>query len=223
MACLLGLAAGGAAQVSAAAGERDFESYGYEAPATAPDEAALPRLFEHVEVPDDLAAAPPPATEPALRDLEKKIDALRGQIQDTKGLLLDLGDDISRGFVTSTKLLVVHQNRLGAAFHIESIEYKLDGFTVYANHDPAKIAAHAELVVFDASVLPGNHTLDAVYTLRGTGYGVFTYMEAYKFDMRNQYYFAAPRGKAVELTVEAIDRGVGKTLRDRPTLQFAVR
>lgn len=212
----------------AAGGEPAPESYGYETPDQAYPEAAAepPRLFEHVPIPADIeksADDAPVAADPSIEGLEKKIDGLRGQIQDTKSMLLDLGEDISKGFVTSTKLLILHRNALGPAFSIESIEYKLDGFTVYANHDNAKLKAGPDLVVFDASVLPGNHTLEVVYTLRGTGYGVFTYMEEYKFDLRNQYYFAAPKGRAVELTVEALDRGVGETLRDRPTLKFVVR
>lgn len=212
----------------AAGGEPPPESFGYETPDQAYPEAetAPPRLFEHVPIPADISQPGEddlPADDPSIQGLEKKIDSLRGQIQDTKSMLLDLGEDISKGFVTSTKLLILHKNALGPAFSIENIEYKLDGFTVYANDDAKKLSAGADLVVFDASVLPGNHTLDVVYTLRGTGYGVFTYMEEYKFDLRNQYYFAAPKGRAVELTVEALDRGVGETLRDRPTLKFVVR
>ena len=157
-----------------------------------------------------------------LQQVEKRITLLRGQIQDLKSQILTLGDDRSKGFVTTTKLLVVGKNTLGSGFAFESIEYKLDGFTVYANHDPKRLAAQGEFIVYDASVLPGNHTLDAVYTLRATGYGVFTYMKEYNFDLRNQYHFATPRGKAVEVDVEALDKGIGKNLRDRPTLKFAV-
>lgn len=202
------------------------ESYGYEGLEPAYGDAAthpVARLFESLPLPADLDRAEGDEVgDPRLDDLEAKINQLRGQIQHTKSLILDLGEDVSKGFVSSTKLLVLHQNRLGAAFAIESVAYKLDGFTIYENHDPRRIAAGAAMVVFDAGVLPGNHTLDVVYTLRGTGYGVFTYMKEYKFDLRNQYYFSAPKGKAVELVVEAVDRGTGKTLRDRPTLRFAV-
>jgi hypothetical protein len=215
-------------RAAAAAPDAAAESYGYEGLEPAYGDAAtnpVPRLFESLPVPADLdrpdGAAE--ASDPKLDDLETKIDQLRGQIQQTKSLILDLGEDVSQGFVSSTKLLVLHKNLLGSAFAIESIAYKLDGFTIYENHDAQKIAAGAEMVVFDAGVLPGNHTVDVVYTLRGTGYGVFTYMKEYKFDLRNQYYFSAPKGKAVELVVEAVDRGAGKTLRDRPTLRFAVR
>ncbi len=160
---------------------------------------------------------------PRLENVEERMHALQGQIQDLKSRILTLGEDISQGFVTGTKLLIVHDNQLGGAFEIESIEYKLDGFTVYTNNDPKRIGANPQFVVFDASVLPGNHTIDAIYTLRATGYGVFTYMEQYSFDMRSQYHFSTPRGKAVELSVEAVDQGGSKNLRERPVLRFAVQ
>jgi hypothetical protein len=221
---------GGENEAAPADAQSMVEAYGYEELEGAAGNVTsdVPRLFENVALPEDIGrtAADDLKAEPEDEDmqkLEKKIDLLRGQIQDTKSLILNLGENISKGFVTSTKLLVVHNNLLGSAFEIESIEYKLDGFTVYSNNDPEKIKASEQMVIFDASVLPGNHTLDAIYTLRGTGYGVFTYMEEFKFDMRNQYYFAAPRGKAVELLVEAVDRGTGETLRDRPALHFSVR
>ncbi len=211
--------------------EPQWESYGYEDAPVAPEHetAAVPRLFENVAIPADLEHDPDELNEVQQKDgasmqgLEQKINLLRGQIQDTKSLILNLGESVSKGFITSTKLLVLHKNDLGSAFSIESVEYKLDGFTVYSNSDPKKISVNNEMIVFDASVLPGNHTLDAVYTIRGTGYGVFTYMKEYRFDLRNQYYFSAPRGKAVELVVEAYDQGTGKTLRDRPVLKFVVR
>jgi hypothetical protein len=208
-----------------------WESYGYEDAPVAPEHetAPVPRLFENVSIPADLdkdsdeLTAEQKKDGASMQELEQKINLLRGQIQDTKSMIHNLGESVSKVFVTSTKLLVLQRNDLGSAFSIESVEYKLDGFTVYSNSEPKKISANPEMVVFDASVLPGNHTLDAVYTIRGTGYGIFTYMKEYRFDLRNQYYFSAPRGKAVELVVEAMDQGTGKTLRDRPVLKFRVR
>jgi polyhydroxyalkanoate synthesis regulator phasin len=159
----------------------------------------------------------------SMDDLDRRVNSLRGQVQDLKSEILTLGEHISQGFVTGTKLLIIHENNMGSAFTIESIEYKLDGFTVYSVSDPERIAANRRIVVFDASVLPGNHTVDAIYTLRSGGYGIFTYVEQYQFDLRNQYHFATPRGKAVELVVQAIDTGAGKQLQERPALRFNVR
>ena len=173
--------------------------------------------------PSQMRSGPSRPSEQSLDEIERKMHSLRGEVQNLKSEILTLGEQISSGFVTGTKLLIVYNNALGGAFKVESIEYKLDGFTIYANNDPAKLEASTELVVFDANVLPGSHTVDVVYTLRGTGYGVFTYMEDYSFDLRNQYHFSTPRGQAVELNVQAVDRGSGENLRDRPSLKFTVR
>ncbi len=199
------------------------EGLGYEMePAEPENQPAKPA--PRLEVPAlDEARPPRPENQAELEDLERRMRMLGGQIQDLRSEVLSLGEDISTGFVTGTKLLVLHENNLGKAFEIESVEYKLDGFTVYTSDDVTRLKGQNMLVVFDASVLPGNHTMDVVYTLRATGYGLFTYMEEYRFELRSQYHFSTPRDHAVELAVEAVDRGVGAELRDRPALKFTVR
>lgn len=201
--------------------ENEWESLGFD---TGVDMAPTRPVERPFGIIDDEGASPSQKdADTALRDLEKRALTLRGQIQDLRSEILMLGEQISKGFVTGTKLLIIHRNRLGSAFAIEAVEYKLDGFSIYSNTDARKIAAAPEMVIFDASVLPGSHSLDVIYTVRATGYGVFTYMKEYTFEIRNQYHFATPKGKALEMTVEAADRGVGTNLRDRPYLNFVVR
>lgn len=213
-----------------APGDPGLDAFGYEASETdAVGGENAPGLLQRLRIPEELDARDNKPSDAQLQSdgqldvLEGQINALRGQIQETRSMVYQLGETLAPSFVTGTKLLVIHRNTLGSAFALDSLEVKIDGYTVYANHDPKRLGAENEAVVFDASVLPGNHTLDAVYTLRATGYGVLTYMRSYTFDLRSQYFFTAPKGEALELDIETFDQGSGKDLRERPALRFAVR
>ncbi len=161
-------------------------------------------------------------TDQELQQLEEKINQLRNQILDTKSKIMELGDRISQGFISGTKLKLVFTNGMGGTFVPVKVVIKLDGYPIYQGGDEKKLEDADKMQVFSASILPENHRLDVDLIVRGKGYGIFTYMEAVKLEVSATYYFSAPRGKTLTINVIAADKGSIYQLKDRPTIKFEI-
>jgi hypothetical protein len=78
-----------------------------------------------------------------------------------------------------------------------------------------------ELPVLDIGVPPGEHVLQAFLRYRGRGYGVFSYLQGYRFDVRSTHTFAAAPGSLSEVTVEGYEKGgVTTPLEERPAVRW---
>ncbi|GEM_PF-6798567 len=161
-------------------------------------------------------------TDEELQRLEEKINQLRNQILDTKSKIMELGDRISQGFISGTKLRLLFTNDMGGTFAPVQVVVKLDGYPIYQEKDASKLEKARNMEIFTASILPENHRLDVDMIIRGKGYGIFTYMEAVKMEVSATYYFSAPRGKTITINIMPADRGSIYQLKDRPTIKFKI-
>ena len=76
------------------------------------------------------------------------------------------------------------KNELSGAFQLTGATFVLDGAVQYNKQDDSgTLAAQKEISIFSGSVPPGDHTLQVVLKLRGHGYGVFSYLRGYKFQV----------------------------------------
>ena len=87
-----------------------------------------------------------------------------------------------------------------------------------------EIADSAEFEVFNGSIVPGNHTLSVLMVYQGNGYGVFSYLKGYKFNVHDSHTFAAAEGKQTQLKVVGFEKGNPITTdpKDRPAIDFRV-
>jgi hypothetical protein len=70
-------------------------------------------------------------------------------------------------------------------------------------------------------VPPGDHTLQVMLKLRGHGYGVFSYLRGYKFDVKSAHSFTVTEGKTIELKVILWEKGgVTTPLEQRPAIRY---
>ncbi len=161
-------------------------------------------------------------TDQELQQLEEKINQLRNQILDTKSKIMELGDRISQGFISGTKLKLVFTNGMGGTFVPVKVVVKLDGYPIYQASNVKKLANADKMEIFAASILPENHRLDVDLIVRGKGYGIFTYMESVKLEVSATYYFSAPRGKTLTINIIPADKGSIYQLKDRPTIKFEI-
>ena len=71
------------------------------------------------------------------------------------------------------------------------------------------------------AVPPGDHTLQVVVRLQGHGYGVFSYLRGYKFDVKSSHSFTITEGKTITLDAIAWEKGdVTTPLEQRPNVRF---
>jgi hypothetical protein len=118
-----------------------------------------------------------------------------------------------------------HRNRMGSNYVLQKVTYELDGQRVFERQDPSgALDRKRDFDAFDKTLEPGQHILVVRLIYRGSGFGVFKYLEGFRFDVHSDYTFTANPGHHTEITVEAVEKG-GASIRmeDRPLIKFSSR
>jgi hypothetical protein len=160
-----------------------------------------------------------------LRDLEARVDELKEQIRRSHTRLSLLSDTILSGGVGSARASIVFQNDMSGAFRVTRVLFVLDGAVQYNKQDDSgALAGQKQIPIFKGSIAPGDHTLQVLLRLRGHGYGVFSYLKGYQFEVKQSHSFSVGEGKQVELDVIAWEKGgVTTPLEQRPAVRYLER
>jgi hypothetical protein len=199
------------------------------APSAAPSAGAPPAGPPGKAGPAPAAGAP--AQAPAmdgptyavrLRDLEQRIDELKEQIRRSHTRLSLLSDTILSGGGAGSRASIRFQNELSSAFRVTRVLVVLDGAVQYNKTDQSgALADQAEIPIFNGSVPPGDHTLQVLVNLQGNGYGVFSYLRGYRFEVRSSHSFTSVEGKTMNLQAIAYEKGgVTTPLEERPAIRY---
>ena len=178
------------------------------------------------------AAAPAPAAQTAdeqadlkARTLEERVNDLKEKIFRTKARLMNLQEMVIGGDITAgAKAVLLHRNEMGSSFVLESAAYALDGAPIYTKVDQeGDLDKREEFEIFNGRIVPGNHQVSVKLVYRGHGYGVFSYLEGYKFKVQSSHTFNAEAGKVTNIKVVGFEKGGFTTdLKDRPTVRYDV-
>ncbi|HTN52588.1 MAG TPA: dihydrolipoamide acetyltransferase [Anaeromyxobacter sp.] len=181
------------------------------------------------------AASTPAAAQPAMnaeernelqvRTLEERVSDLKEKIFRTKARLMNLQEMVIGGDITTgAKAVLVHRNEMGSSFYLESVSYALDGAPVYSKVDvEGDLEKREEFEIFSGRVVPGNHQISVQMVYRGHGFGVFSYLEGYKFKVQSAYTFNAEPGKMNTIKVVGFEKGgLTAELKDRPAIRYDV-
>jgi hypothetical protein len=180
------------------------------------------------------AAAPSDATQPLtaseafttrVKTIEEQVVDLKEKIFRTKSRLLllqetVLGGDLSLG----ARAVLVHRNEMSSAFRLESVAYSLDGAPLFTKVDnEGDLSGQKEIPIFDGRIVPGQHQISVRLTYRGHGYGVFSYLEGYKFTVQSSFTMNAEAGKVTTVKIVGHEKG-GFTadLKDRPAVRYDI-
>jgi hypothetical protein len=157
-----------------------------------------------------------------LRDLEQKIDELKEQIRRSHTRLSLLSDTILSGGGSGSRAVVRFKNDLSDAFRVTRALFVLDGAVQYNKTDQSgALGDQDEIPIFNGSIPPGDHTLQVLISLQGNGYGVFSYLRGYKFEVRSSHSFSAVEGKTITLDATAYEkRSVTTPLEERPAIRY---
>lgn len=192
------------------------------APATASAVAATP------------PAPPPAATAVAavpsdgatysvrLRDLQQRIDQLKEQIRRSHTRLSLLSDTILSSGAAGSRASIQFENKLSNLFQVTKALVVLDGAVQYNKSDRSGVLGEQKTIpIFNGSIPPGDHLVQVLVNLRGNGYGVFSYLRGYKFEVRSSHSFTAVEGKTTGLRVVAYEKGGATTpLEERPAVRY---
>jgi hypothetical protein len=154
--------------------------------------------------------------------LEQRVDELKEQVRRSHTRLSLLSDTILSGGVGGARAELVFKNELSNAFHLTGATFVLDGAVQYNKQDDTgSLAEQKEIPIFSGTVPPGDHTLQVVLKLRGHGYGVFSYLRGYKFNVPATHSFTVTEGKAVRLEAVVWEKGdVTTPLEERPAIRW---
>lgn len=197
-----------------------------------PEEAALPEGAEGTPAEGVEGGAAAPEGEAAgedvpvnlrLRRLEQRVQALKERAWRAKARVGMLKEAVLGGGV-GARAGIQHVNKMGSSYRLIKLVYALDGSQIFARNDPSG-ALHKEsgFDVLTGPIAPGSHTISVLAVYKGHGYGVFKYLNKYKFTVRSSHTFTASEGKGTSIRVIAFERGgVTTPLEKRPAIDFKV-
>jgi hypothetical protein len=161
-----------------------------------------------------------------VRSLEERVTDLKEKIFRTKNRLMNLQEMVIGGDITTgAKAVLVHRNEMGSSFYLESVTYALDGAPIYTKVDvDGDLEKREEFEIFNGRVVPGNHQITVQMVYRGHGYGLFSYLEGYRFKVQSSYTFDAEPGKVAVIKVVGFEKGgLTAELKDRPAVRYDVK
>ena len=157
-----------------------------------------------------------------LRDLEARVDELKDQIRRSHTRLALLSDTILSGGAAGSRSEINYHNEMSSAFRLVRALFVLDGAVQYNRQDDTgALADQKDIAIYSGSITPGDHTMSALLTFQGNGYGVFTYLRGYKFEVKSSHSFTAVEGKTLSVTATSYESGgVTTPLQDRPKIEW---
>jgi hypothetical protein len=157
-----------------------------------------------------------------LRDLEQRVDELKDQIRRSHTRLALLSDTIIGGGAAGSRSEVEFKNEMSSAFQLTKALFVIDGQVQYNRADEGgALADQKEIPIYSGSVPPGDHTIQVALTFQGNGYGVFSYLRGYKFEVKSSHAFTAVEGKTITITATSFEKGgVTTPLEQRPTIEW---
>ena len=202
--------------------------------AAAPPSTATPPPSADTPPPSPSGAPPAPGEAGAagdsgaytvkLHSLEKNVNELKEQIFRTKARLNLLKETVLGGVIGASRAVIRHRNEMGSSFRLIKAAYALDGVQIYAkSDDTGHLAEMSEFDVYNGAIQPGSHTLSVALVYQGNGFGVFSYLKGYKFNVKSSHTFVAGESKSTNITVVGFEKGnITTQLSDKPAIDFRV-
>jgi len=160
-----------------------------------------------------------------VKTLEEQVVDLKEKIFRTKARLLLLQETVLGGDLSSgARAVLFHRNEMGSSFVLESVAYALDGAPIFTKVDVnGDLDKREEFEIFNGRIVPGQHQIAVRLVYRGHGYGIFSYLEGYKFKVQSSYTFNAEAAKVTTVKIVGFEKGgLTADLKDRPSVRYDV-
>ncbi len=155
-----------------------------------------------------------------ISELEGRVNDLKEKIFRSKTRLAILKETVLSSSIAGAEAAILHRNEMGSSFRLEKASYSLDGQPMETLTEEKEVKQE-EVEIFNGPITPGNHTVSVVMTYRGNGFGIFSYLRGYVFNLRSSHTFHAEEGKQVRVRVVGYEKGgITTDLKDRPDIRF---
>jgi len=182
----------------------------------------MPTRADAPEAPAILATGDP--HDYKLRELEERVIGLKERVFRSKTRLMLLRERILNDVIGEARVVILHENAMGASFKLLQVHYHLDGEQIYFQDESSPTLTELDTIeLFNQNVTPGNHILAVEMVYRGDS-TLFPYLRDYLFRLRANYTFYATKGQVTTVRAIGYQRGdVTYDLRDRPSITFDVK
>ncbi len=160
-----------------------------------------------------------------VRTLEEQVTDLKTKIAMAKARLMTLQETVLGGDLsTGARAVLVHRNEMGGSYVLESFSYALDGAPIKTEvDDTGALSKREEIELFNGRILPGNHQIAVRMVYRGSGSGIFTYLDGYKFKLQATQTFNAEPGKVTTVKIVGFEKGgITTDVKDRPAIRYDI-
>lgn len=157
-----------------------------------------------------------------LQELEDRVNDLKEQIFRSKSRLVLLRERILGTRIGGSQARIVHINDMSNTFELERVIYSLDGNQLYAaTSEDDELNDREEIELYNGQIVPGPHNVSVEMVFVGNGFGLFSYLEGYRFRLRSSYAFTAEDGKVANLRVVGYEQGgVNQPIEERPDIRY---
>ncbi len=168
---------------------------------------------------------PSQAYDVQIQELETRIDDLKESVFQSKSRVVLLKETVLGGNLSGSRALIKHVDGLGGRFKLQRAMYSLDGNRVFnKSTDSGDLPGSKEFSVYDDSVTNGQHNVSVLLEYRGSGFGIFNYMEGYRFKITSSCQFTAEAGKATILRIHAVDKaGAFADVEKKPGIRCEIK
>ena len=158
-----------------------------------------------------------------LRDLEQRISELKEQIRKSHTRLALLSESVLGGVTAAARVEITFINEMSSAYKLKRIVALYDGSPLANKTDDKDgISEQKEIRLYAELVQPGDHTLQVLLEYQGSGYGVFSYLKGYKFEVKSSRSFTALEGKTVSIKIIGFEQGGPTTpFEERPGIKYS--
>ena len=157
-----------------------------------------------------------------IRRIESQVNELKEEIFRSRTRLAILKESVLASGLAGTELRIIHRNEMGANFKLERILYILDGSPISQRVDTnGELDQQEEIEIINGNIKPGPHELQVELIYRGNGFGVFSYLQSYRFTINEVRQFRAEEGKRLTIAAVGYERSnLLLELKDRPAIRF---
>ena len=157
-----------------------------------------------------------------IQRIESQVNELKEEIFRSRTRLAILKESVLASGLSGTEVKILHRNEMGANFKLERILYLLDGTPIEQKVDSnGDLDQQEQIEILNGPIAPGNHTLQVELVYRGNGFGVFSYLQSYRFTLNDTLTFRAEQAKRINISVVGYERsGITLELKDRPDIRF---
>ena len=127
------------------------------------------------------------------------------------------------GVIGASRAIIHHKNEMGSSFTLVKAAYALDGVQICSKSDERQPGRHAGVRRLQRRDPARIHTLSVALIYQGNGFGVFSYLKGYKFNVKSSHTFVAGESKTTNIKVVGYEKGnITTQLSDKPAIDFRV-